>query len=146
MMRRGFRQGFQGFPGRYQGNRGRGRGSRGRGGLTNSHFHHKDSSDTVHALQVAEGHQCNYLSFDTKDPATADKRIYVSNLCRTNVTRSSVYVIFSKYGTITAISHLSCRNPRDYCCFAFVQFTTREAAEKAVKSENGHGYYGYALG
>lgn len=131
---RGFRGGGRGFPPRGM-NRGRGMGHR-----------MQPNQDGDQALKIAEGHQCNNLSFETKDPATKHSRIYVGNICKQKVERPDLYVIFSKYGTITAISHLTCRNPMDHCSFAFVQYTTKESAEKAALSENGRGYYGYALG
>ncbi|XP_067932629.1 uncharacterized protein [Watersipora subatra] len=124
--------------------RGRG-GSSGRGQRFRSNSNMTDGDSREFSLDVANSHQCNNLSFETKDPATKDSRIYVGNICKRKVTRSDLFVIFSKYGTITAISHLSSRNPSDYCSFAFVQYTTVESAERAVHSENGHGYYGYAL-
>ena len=111
-----------------------------------SHVHISDATNSEVALKIAERHQCNNLSFDTKDPQTADRRIYVGNLRRDKVNRNDVYCIYSKYGTITAISNLSWRAPTDYCAFAFVQFTTKEAAQKAAASENGRCYYGYNLG
>lgn len=137
----------------------RGRGRGGRGGRRFNGFNNnrrsRDSTNTPHihntsnqhlALKIAEDHQCNNLSFETKDPTTASSRLYIGNISKKHVTRPDLFVIFSKYGTITAISHLTCKGPMDHCCYAFVQYTTTEAAEKAVKDENGKGYYGYTLG
>lgn len=133
---RGGHRGGRGYGGR-GGNRGRGynRGPR-----------ISDPQQSQAALQIAESHQCNNLSFETNDPATKDSRIYVGNIAKHKVQRPDLYVIFSRYGIITAISHLTSKSPTDHCAFAFVQYSTTDAAEKAVLTENNCGYYGYSLG
>lgn len=119
-------------------------GNRGRGFNRGPHI--SDSGQHNVALQIAESHQCNNLSFETSDPANKDSRIYVGNIAKNKVTRSDLFVIFSKYGIITAISHLTHKNQGDHCSFAFVQYSTKDSAERAVLNENRRGYYGYALG
>ena len=138
---------MNGHSGGMRGHRG-GRGYRGRGGGQGRGYRGPRISDPLQsqaALQIAESHQCNNISFETNDPATKDSRIYVGNIAKRKVSRPDLYVIFSKYGVITAISHLTSRSPNDHCAFAFVQYSSKEAAEKAVLTENGCGYYGYSL-
>lgn len=123
------------------------RGSRGHGhyGMRGRSYFNRTAM-TGEAYQGAESHICNNLSSETNDPTTKHSRIFVGNISKQQVSRSNLFVIFSKYGTITALSNLSCRKPTDPCLFAFVQYTSKESAERAVLAENGRAYHGHSLG
>ncbi|KAF6041349.1 hypothetical protein EB796_000303 [Bugula neritina] len=54
-------------------------------------------------------------------------------------------ISFQHYGTITAISNLTCKSPKGGCCFAFIQFIDVDSAHNAVEAVNGRKYHGYAL-
>lgn len=73
-----------------------------------------------------------------KDPATAGCRVFVGHLQTEEMNRNELEEHFSKYGTV--VGSLLNRG------FGFVQFEDEEAAQNAIKSENGSMFKGRRIG
>lgn len=73
-----------------------------------------------------------------KDPATAGSRIFVGHLQTEEMNRNELEEHFSKYGTI--VGSLLNRG------FGFVQFEDEQAAQNAIKNENGSMFKGRRIG